>query len=131
MGRIQPKRQSKHPNFKSHPKQGIQNPTIPQTESVITQSFKNSSSSVANTLYNIKSTSTAHQQVSNKERPVNIGELKIGENVAVNNSNGNKIGILRYLGQVEFAKGDWAGVELEEKLGKNDGGVGNKRYFSL
>ena len=39
------------------------------------------------------------------------------------------MGILRYLGTTEFAKGDWAGVELSEKLGKNDGSVGTKRYF--
>ena len=100
---------SKQSILKSIPNPGIQKPTIPQTESVTIQSFKNSSSSVANTLDSIKSTSTAHQQVSNKEQPVNIGELKIGESVVVKNS--NKIGILRYLGQVEFAKGYWAGVE--------------------
>ena len=55
--------------------------------------------------------------------------LKIGDRVIVNSSNGTKVGILRYLGETEFAKGDWAGVELSEKLGKNDGSVANKRYF--
>ena len=50
--------------------------------------------------------------------------------MCISSSDGSlKVGILRYLGTTEFAKGDWAGVELSEKLGKNDGSVGNKRYF--
>jgi CAP-Gly domain-containing linker protein 1 len=53
----------------------------------------------------------------------------LGSRVIVNSNSGSKTGILRYLGTTEFAKGDWAGVELSEKLGKNDGSVGNKRYF--
>jgi len=39
------------------------------------------------------------------------------------------IGVVRYLGEVRFAKGLWAGVELVEKLGMHDGQVGGKRYF--
>jgi len=39
------------------------------------------------------------------------------------------IGVVRYLGEVRFAKGIWAGVELVEKLGMHDGQVGGKRYF--
>jgi hypothetical protein len=37
---------------------------------------------------------------------------------------------LRFLGATDFAKGDWAGIELSEKLGKNDGSVLGKRYFT-
>jgi len=39
------------------------------------------------------------------------------------------IGVVRYMGQVRFAKGLWAGVELVEKMGMHDGQVGGKRYF--
>ena len=39
------------------------------------------------------------------------------------------MGILRYCGCTDFAKGQWAGVELHEPLGKNDGSVGGKTYF--
>ncbi len=57
-------------------------------------------------------------------------QLRIGDRVNINSSVGGvKSGILRYIGETEFAKGEWAGVELDEKQGKNDGSVGNKRYF--
>lgn len=52
-------------------------------------------------------------------------KLKIGDRVLVG---GVKEGILRFLGPTEFAKGIWAGVELEEALGKNDGAVSGKRW---
>ena len=51
-------------------------------------------------------------------------KLKIGDHVLVG---GVKEGILRFLGTTEFAKGVWAGVELPEPLGKNDGAVSGKR----
>ena len=51
--------------------------------------------------------------------------LKIGDEVLVG---GSKLGILRYLGPTEFAKGEWAGVELKEPLGKNDGAVAGTRW---
>ncbi|CAB4000974.1 Hypothetical predicted protein [Paramuricea clavata] len=53
--------------------------------------------------------------------------LKIGDRVIVS---GTKMGVLRYLGPTEFAKGEWAGIELEEPLGKNDGAVAGTRYFT-
>jgi dynactin complex subunit len=37
------------------------------------------------------------------------------------------MGTLQYMGETDFAKGDWAGVELDEKQGKNDGAVAGKR----
>ncbi|CAE1287383.1 CLIP1 [Acanthosepion pharaonis] len=52
--------------------------------------------------------------------------LKVGDRVLVS---GTKPGTLRYIGVTDFAKGDWAGVELDDKLGKNDGAVAGKRYF--
>jgi len=39
------------------------------------------------------------------------------------------IGIVRYVGQADFAKGDWVGIELEERNGKNNGSVGGRQYF--
>jgi hypothetical protein len=56
--------------------------------------------------------------------------LKIGDQVIVS---GTKMGVLRYLGPTEFAKGEWAGIELKEPLGKNDGAVAGTRlvYYTV
>ncbi|KAI1279524.1 CAP-Gly domain-containing linker protein 1 [Halotydeus destructor] len=58
------------------------------------------------------------------------GNLRVGHRVLVNASSGMKIGTLRYLGPTDFATGAWAGVELDVAVGKNDGSVAGKRYFS-
>ena len=50
--------------------------------------------------------------------------FKLGDRVLVS---GSKPGTLRYVGPADFAKGEWAGVELDEPLGKNDGAVAGKR----
>lgn len=58
-----------------------------------------------------------------------IGDLRLGDRVIVTSSQGSKTGILRYLGTAEFAVGQWAGVELDDPVGKNDGAVAGTRYF--
>jgi CAP-Gly domain-containing linker protein 1 len=54
------------------------------------------------------------------------GGVRVGDRVLVS---GSKSGVLRYIGETDFAKGVWAGVELDEPQGKNDGAVAGKRYF--
>lgn len=44
----------------------------------------------------------------------------IGDRVLVA---GGKLGTVRYLGTADFAQGLWAGVELDQPYGKNDGSV--------
>uniref|UniRef100_A0A0B7AJW1 CAP-Gly domain-containing protein n=1 Tax=Arion vulgaris TaxID=1028688 RepID=A0A0B7AJW1_9EUPU len=53
--------------------------------------------------------------------------LALGDKILVG---GMKSGILRYCGPTDFAPGLWAGVELDESSGKNNGSVGGINYFN-
>ena len=55
-------------------------------------------------------------------------KLKVGDRITVSSLSGLKTGTLRYIGETEFAKGEWAGIELDEPTGKNDGSVSGKKY---
>ncbi|KRT81333.1 hypothetical protein AMK59_4938, partial [Oryctes borbonicus] len=50
----------------------------------------------------------------------------IGQRVWVG---GSKPGSIAYIGETQFAPGDWAGIVLDQPIGKNDGSVGGIRYF--
>lgn len=52
--------------------------------------------------------------------------FQVGERVWVN---GNKPGYVQFLGETQFAPGQWAGIVLDEAIGKNDGSVAGVRYF--
>ncbi|XP_070527441.1 CAP-Gly domain-containing linker protein 1 isoform X3 [Cardiocondyla obscurior] len=52
--------------------------------------------------------------------------FKIGDRVWVG---GTKPGTIAYIGETKFAPGDWAGVVLDDPIGKNDGSVAGSRYF--
>lgn len=56
-------------------------------------------------------------------------DLKLGDRVIVSSSQGSKTGVLRYIGETEFASGDWCGVELDDPIGKNDGAVADRRFI--
>ncbi|CAD7935591.1 unnamed protein product [Amoebophrya sp. A120] len=50
----------------------------------------------------------------------------LGQRVSVN----RRLGHVRYIGTPPFAPGIWVGIELDEPVGKNDGSVQGKKYFS-
>ena len=54
------------------------------------------------------------------------GDFQLGERVWVN---GNKPGVVQFVGGTQFAPGQWAGIVLDEAIGKNDGSVAGVRYF--
>ncbi|QUC23913.1 uncharacterized protein UV8b_08154 [Ustilaginoidea virens] len=53
-------------------------------------------------------------------------DFKPGQTVQLNDG---RRGTVRFAGQASFQVGEWIGVELEEKTGKNDGSVQGVRYF--
>ncbi|XP_036225531.1 restin homolog isoform X12 [Bactrocera oleae] len=55
--------------------------------------------------------------------------LAVGDRIIVSSGFGSRPGILRYLGETQFASGNWCGVELDEPSGKNDGSVDGIKYF--
>lgn len=54
------------------------------------------------------------------------GNFQVGDKVWVN---GSKPGYVRFIGGTQFAPGQWAGIVLDEPIGKNDGSVAGVRYF--
>lgn len=55
-----------------------------------------------------------------------MDDFRVGERVWVN---GNKPGFIQFVGETQFAPGQWAGIVLDEPIGKNDGSVAGVRYF--
>ncbi|XP_060575923.1 CAP-Gly domain-containing linker protein 3-like isoform X3 [Ruditapes philippinarum] len=53
--------------------------------------------------------------------------INLGDKVVVG---GIKTGTLRYCGPTEFASGVWAGIDLDDEAGKNDGSIGGISYFN-
>ncbi|XP_015270376.1 PREDICTED: CAP-Gly domain-containing linker protein 4 isoform X4 [Gekko japonicus] len=66
-----------------------------------------------------------YDNVSGKTMLESLG-LKLGDRVVIA---GQKVGTLKFCGTTEFASGQWAGVELDEPEGKNNGSVGKVQYF--
>ncbi|XP_069464812.1 CAP-Gly domain-containing linker protein 4 isoform X2 [Ambystoma mexicanum] len=66
-----------------------------------------------------------YDHVSGKDMLLSVG-LNLGDRVVIA---GQKVGTLRFCGPTEFASGQWAGIEMDEPEGKNNGCVGGVQYF--
>ncbi|XP_056117516.1 CAP-Gly domain-containing linker protein 1 isoform X1 [Rhinichthys klamathensis goyatoka] len=90
---------------------------VTQTISATTKSSSNLTRATSESASNMSETDSAKKL----QR-----DMKLGDRVLVA---GSKAGVVRFLGETDFAKGEWCGVELDEPLGKNDGAVAGARYF--
>ncbi|XP_062502661.1 CAP-Gly domain-containing linker protein 4-like isoform X2 [Corticium candelabrum] len=70
--------------------------------------------------------SSRMRQPSRQSQSGSTGALAEGTNVLVT----GEMGVLRYIGPTQFADGVWLGIELKKPVGKNDGSVQGKRYFT-
>lgn len=54
--------------------------------------------------------------------------MAVGDRVIVSSGFGSRPGILKYLGETQFAPGTWCGIQLDDPTGKNDGMVDGIRW---
>lgn len=66
------------------------------------------------------------RQESKHRIPAHSQELKVGDRVLVDKV---KPGVIRYMGETQFARGVWYGIVLDTPTGKNNGSVGEVQYF--
>lgn len=61
------------------------------------------------------------------QSPDPVDDFVVGDRVLVK---GSRRGKIAFLGETRFAPGEWAGIVLDEPVGKNDGTVSGVRYFT-
>ena len=52
--------------------------------------------------------------------------IQIGNYVSVI---GGRCGVVRFIGETDFAQGEWFGIELDTPDGKNNGELNGRTYF--
>ncbi|MGH0147254.1 UNVERIFIED_CONTAM: hypothetical protein FKN15_040961 [Acipenser sinensis] len=62
--------------------------------------------------------------------PAADSAVKLHQGMQVYLTSSNAIATIRYVGPADFAPGMWLGLELQAPKGKNDGSMGNCRYFT-
>lgn len=82
-----------------------------------------------NSFVRSKSSMSRHSW-SNTSATTTEGLVKLHEGSQVLLTSSNEMGTIRYIGPTDFAPGIWLGLELRSAKGKNDGSVGEKRYFT-
>jgi tubulin-folding cofactor B len=58
------------------------------------------------------------------------GKIKVGDRCLVTLDTFPKRGTVQYFGETEFKPGFWVGVEYDEPVGKHNGTVQGKQYFT-
>ncbi|KAI9311128.1 hypothetical protein BX666DRAFT_1868623 [Dichotomocladium elegans] len=71
----------------------------------------------------------SNSDVSDDEELITMVTPVIGAKVELLRRPLPTLGTIKFVGNVNFARGTWVGVELESRLGKNDGEVEGVRYF--
>jgi|GEM_PF-6217862 len=100
-------------------------PIIPWRSLIVNNGLASSPTNYANDLQ-LHTVLTRHDAPPSPQPPPIMPDFKSGQTVQL--SDGRK-GIVRFAGQTHFQVGEWVGVELEDKTGKNDGSVQGERYF--
>ncbi|WAR23206.1 CLIP3-like protein [Mya arenaria] len=86
---------------------------------------------VPRTVLKLKKTLTEADNDANHRPPPNYDLVQSKVTLQALGINiGDKSGTLRYCGPTEFATGIWAGIELDDEAGKNDGSIGGISYFN-
>ncbi|CAH8535486.1 unnamed protein product [Schistosoma turkestanicum] len=62
----------------------------------------------------------------NEDATPQTHSFQIGDRILVA---GQRKGILRFIGETQFAPGTWYGIELDQPVGKNNGSINGIRYF--
>jgi len=99
-------------------------PTASSRPSGLARFSRSNASSSSSSLSQTVPASKSEANVTAGNTTDSVHVLKVGDRVVIG---GNKEGTLRYFGATHFAKGEWAGIELDKPVGKNDGSVEGKR----
>lgn len=69
---------------------------------------------------------TGSSPLNNSVLTEDTDDFIVGDRVWVH---GTKAGYIQYIGETKFSSGEWAGIVLDEPIGRNDGSLNGVRYF--